>query len=626
MNYQSKSAEAINSILTNIYSNKYKTESDLTKDIQIKYNEVFNGITNYNINIPEIKSGDLPIVETILDSFYSVSSNLVDIWNKLKDLGEQSKDQFNNINSNLIELNTLINSVQNKLTEFQLYSSDSSDNFLWASDSFLNKSNIDLTKTTAFIDNKLGMAMLKASSLVSLNSSIKSVTIDKLNSVGVPGNNFVINKISGAKSIDDKNPEPQVVLESGINNLSSISNMFDSQPNSWFEWEVNNIPVTQKCKTQGASYVQDISGTSINILDSTSNFGWKKFIQWPGENTLDRGKDGTGYYLINTSTDKNAKIVLNIELNTPTKISCLEIIPQVIGGVYCIVKDITVFNSDKSNSKKIVEPSNPVYLTEKLNESIKHSTNNIPENNYSGTGLWTIDETEISSLQITLEANGNYIPPLGFGHEYYFQLINKTETTSFALIKFVGHSEYIQRQPNPEQAIQASSSGGNLSGIGTLVGTAVAGVGAGLIGQTVGALLNQSTDVNIMRQGSAFDIFNGNRSVVAIKDIELSLRTYVEQNVIYSTPYYFPKELKAVSIISTESIPESWQGDFIKYELSVDGFNWTEINPENKSTVNTAFFAKGSRSILVKITLSRPKDINKDTPMLMNYTLKGISE
>jgi len=180
--------------------------------------------------------------------------------------------------------------------------------------------------------------------------------------------------------------------------------------------------------------------------------------------------------------------------------------------------------------------------------------------------------------------------------------------------------------PNPDQGISTGVTGFNLSAVGQLAGAILGGTLGSTIGGVVGSLIGSSTSTSIVRQGDAYDIFDGSRSAIGLKDIDISVREYDTESVIVSQPHIFFKPIQAVSIIATESIPADWDNstDWITYEVSSDGTNWIKIIPQNRvnSSNDTAYIT--GNSVLVRVTLKRPSDRVNESPTLLSYALKCL--
>lgn len=626
---QSRAQKAITSIEQKIQNGEIGTEEVLLTNIQSAWKEIFSETLSSTIEVPDFRSGELPMKSSLEDPLFAAEQDINNIWDQLEHVRSDLVELFNREKSETASITTLLGAVQNKASRFQLYSSDSESSFLWSSDSFTSTDKIDQRYSTAFIDTEAGVVMLKATGLDSLLKYVTKFTIDKENSDGIPGNNLVVASEDGTGTPDSSSPEPQVTLQGATDLHSQVAYIFDNQPNTWMEWERNYIPRFQKAKSVGTAWKKDASGQQVDVVESTKDTsnqpaGWKKFIQWPGSQEYDRNSDGKGYYIADFENQKPAKLIFTIEFDQPRKISTIQVTPQILGGIYPIVRKLSVSRSGQEGYSRVL--AKDVYLTSKLNESLKTNRAGVPEGNYTGIGLWTVEDKLVSSISFSLEAGGYYTPDLGFGHHYYFRIINKRTETHVLFVSFVSNSTKVERLPNPDQGISTGVTGFNLSAVGQLAGAILGGTLGSTIGGVVGSLIGSSTSTSIVRQGDAYDIFDGSRSAIGLKDIDISVREYDTESVIVSQPHIFFKPIQAVSIIATESIPADWDNstDWITYEVSSDGTNWIKIIPQNRvnSSNDTAYIT--GNSVLVRVTLKRPSDRVNESPTLLSYALKCL--
>ena len=627
---EKRARDTLNSLERKIETGEIGLQEELLSSIASDWKNVFSVDLETTVEVPDFRSGELPMKSMLEDPLFSAEDDIRSLWDLMGQMRTRLKDMFNRFRSEVLSITDLIGQVQNKTSRFQLFSSDSESLFLWSSDSFTSLDKVDLESTTAFLDTSAGLALLQVTSLDSLIKYVSKFTIDKKNSYGVPGNNMEIASEQSSSSPDDSNIEPQVTLVGKTDLRSQVSYMFDSQPNTWLEWEMNYVPRYQKCKSVGTAWDKDASGQQIDVVGATNDSsgepaGWRKFIQWPGSPEYDRAIDNKGHYIANFVSDLPAKLVFTLELDSPRKISTIQISPQIMNGtVYPIVRNISVSVDGESGYVRTV--AKDVYLTTKLNESLKASRAGVPEGNYSGTGIWTIEDKAVKYINISLESNGSYTPSIGLGHHYYFRILNKKSQVKIAFISFVSHKEWTERLPNPDEGISTGSSQNSLATVGELAGLIFGGPVGGAIGQIAGSLLSWGSTTTVVRQGDAWDIFDGKRNAIGIKDIDVSIREYAEQSIIVSKPHYFSQNLRALSIISTEEIPVDWSSDveWISYEVSTDGHTWQKITPQNRSKgSNDTVFVTGN-TIQVRIAMKRPKDRSNESPILRHYSIKAV--
>jgi hypothetical protein len=625
-----RAVNALSSIKNDLSNGTLGTQEALLASIEASWGQIISGGLKSTIEIPDFRTGELPMKNLLEDPLFSSENDINILWDQLESIRSSLRDLFNLAQSESIAITTLIGEIQNKVVQFQLFSTDTSSLFLWASDSFTSRNYIDSQNTTVYIDTVTGICMLSADNTTSLNSTIEKFSIDTSNSYGIPGNNMEISAENGTSSPDSSTPESTVVLVGATDMRSQVAYMLDGNPSTWLEWEMNYIPQQQKCKLIGTQYHMDDSGSMTDIVKVTQDTsgqpaGWRKFIQWPGSATYDRNKDGKGYYIANFTQNNNAKMVITLNLSAPTKVSLITLTPQILSGVYTIVRNISVSNSQNSSYSKVI--AKDIYLTSKLNESLNTSRSGIPQKNYAGIGVFSMDDETVDTINITLEADGSYIPQLGLGHQYYFQIVHKQVQLHIAFFSIgLSNTTVTERLPNPDVGISTGASSSNLSQIGELAGLVFGGIVGGTIGQVAGSLLSVDKSTTVIRQGNAYDVLYGARSAIGIKDLDISIKQYAMSSIIISAPWVFAVPIQAVSIISTETIPSSWgtSTEWISYEVSSDGVSWQHIVPQNRSNgVNDVAMLSGTQ-VIVRITLTRPADQINSSPILNNYALKVL--
>jgi hypothetical protein len=652
---QEKAKGAIDKLDQDLSSGVLGTQSAYLSALQTAWNTVFSSIQEgTTVEVPSYRKGELPMLEDLQSPLLSASYDITSLWEQMSDMRYSLLNDFNTEVALRDDISYLIGEVQNKVSNFQLFASDNEELFLWSSDSFTSFQKVDKSRTTAHVDTGAGRASLSTKSWESLNTHISSVTIDSNSGAfeGIPGNNMVISDIGGSTDPNSADPEPTVTLEGSTDLHSIIGYAFDSSPTTWWEWESVYIPRNQKCKMVGNSYVTDSAGKTIDILratepgeqPTTSNAiptafpGWKKFIQWPGREDYDTGKDGNGYWIAETEKEKTARVTLHLALDGTTILSNIAITPKAVNGCIPIVRSIKIGNTEATEgyTKEIAKDA---YLTSKLNEGLDPTKTGIPEGNYTGIGVWSAGQEPVTDVWITLEGYNRYTPPAWFGHQYYYQVIHKHSSTSvLGFTVSSSNKTYTNREINPQSGVSAGSSKGDLSKVGmaagAVIGSFLPGIGTvagwltgGLIGSIAGGLIGSSSETDIVRSGNSYDIFDGTRSVIGIQDIDLSIKSYNTSSVVVSTPHYFTKPLDAVSIISTEVVPDGWDTntEWIQYEVSTDGQIWTKITPESRAdATNISVPVNGSTSISVRITLSSPSSSSTETPYVLAYCVKGL--
>jgi hypothetical protein len=282
-------------------------------------------------------------------------------------------------------------------------------------------------------------------------------------------------------------------------------------------------------------------------------------------------------------------------------------------------------------------------LNSATNGALNTSRVGIPQGNYTGTGLWFVPtSTPISFIRFALSAPQSYTPEYGFGHHYYVQFNQVTEKNSGFFGIGASSKTWIQqtREPNPMEGLITSvpnpsvDAKGVLTTIGAIAGSFIPGIGTivgGLIGSLVGdivdGLFHVTKTTKLLSNEDHYDELTGLRSAIGVTDIDISQRQYAQTSTLESTQLTFSKPLQAVSLITTEQIPDDWptDQDWIQYFVSTDQQTWQKIVPMQRTTgTNDVVKLNGEMSLYVRILLNRPANLPGETAAVLSYALQGL--
>jgi len=230
---------------------------------------------------PDLIPGNLPLADNLVVPYQAVENDLSELWSAWQTMRARLVSDDNQQSAAVAGLNTTLGMVQNLVTRYQLYASDSGNNYVWVSDSFTSTDFIDPANTTAYVDVTNAVVTLAVTALDTLAGAIASVSIDRNASVGLPGTNLVIAS-PGSGSLDSAHPEPAVVLEGATDSHCDITAIFDNTGSTWFDWESCYLPELQNLQKEGFS-VQDASRTDADIL-------WQKRRKQAGKGVGSPGK------------------------------------------------------------------------------------------------------------------------------------------------------------------------------------------------------------------------------------------------------------------------------------------------------------------------------------------------
>lgn len=637
---ETRAKSALDKIEKELADGTINSQTDLVAAIESAWKTVFIE-TNTQIDIPDFRVGELPLASMLIDPWTQVEESINEEWTEWENLRHLLGDDYNRLKAEVVGIDSLIGTVTTKTTQFALGSSDTIDRFVWASDSFLGYDYIDQDHTTAFVDTKSGVITLSVDSLDIIDSQISNLVVDKQNSVGIPGNNLEV-KDPGQAGLPEANPEPSPILYGDPDPHTSLTALFDNQPNTWFEWETNFLPQVQKLIKLRSAYVYDSAGgKEEDILNITGKkgWGWKRYILWPGDTNWDKGPDGDGYWIADFINQRLARFVFTITLSNPNTLSLIQLIPKTFGATYPIVESILI----SSDGQRWEEIASNVRLDSHINEAVPAGKAGVPEGNYTGTGLFFIPtKVPIQYIKISLKASDFYTPQNGFGHHYYVKFTQETVKHSGFFGIGASSKTWVQdtREPNPEEGLVTAPPGQGVDTkslftiAGAAIGSAIPGVGTvigGLVGSFVGSIIgglfSTKHESKFLSSEDHYDIFNGQRSVIGISDIELSRRVYSQSSQIISKQLTFSRPLAGAAIIVTEDIPQDWDHNmrWINYYLSVDGTTWKSILPENLATGDqTSIILNGEQNLYFRAELTRPSDKTEETSVLKAYAIKGI--
>jgi hypothetical protein len=516
---------------------------------------------------------------------------------------------------------------QSLVDEYRVWVSDSDPTFLWASDTFNDRSKVDGI-SSIFVDTRAGTLTLNPISSISLSDRITELTIDRKQSAGgLPGNNLEI-RAPGQVPFSGVNPEPRPVMyRDNRPRPDNIAAILDGNPDSWFEWERVYVPAPQPTIQVGQALVSDPAGTPNQGIPAMDN--WNCFIQWPGDQQIDQGRS----HVVTTKTKVKKKglagllglkktkttrtrvlnghplayfhpedredlvLALEITLDQPRPVSWVQLTPYLRGTAYPTVDQILVSN-DGSRWRRLLET--PTVLNPRINRGVDFTQLGAAASNFEGVGVWATPQVPIRYLRITLRQTQVYDTPLGIGHRFYTQNIPG--------------KKYKNGTPRQRRS----------SGPIPVVGSADSTLSAAP--QTDYSASETATQLEATE---LFDIFTAERQVIGIRDLLLEERTYAETGQFVSTPFILATPARAVALITTEKIPEDWAAaapdgkPWLFHEVSADGQSWQTIVPQvGQLQDSVVHFETPTTTVFLRTTFSRPLDRAGETPILQAYALK----
>jgi hypothetical protein len=163
------------------------------------------------------------------------------------------------------------------------------------------------------------------------------------------------------------------------------------------------------------------------------------------------------------------------------------------------------------------------------------------------------------------------------------------------------------------------------------VATAVGWIAAAaLVFSLASSLFGRKREVTIKAVEEGTDIFDGERSYIALRELNLIRSQFESSAELRSTPLDFTTPVSQIALYVTEQIPPEWeQRPWIRYYLSVDGESWSEVRPLSQTgDLQSQVYippAKVTSRVYFRAQFSRPADDVYRSPLLLHYALQGLS-
>lgn len=668
-------------------SNKYRLNNNLSiieeqakKALKITKEEmetkadalskVIESVRNFfaNIGKPSVKYRQAyqygpPYSSDYNKTINEIYDDLNTIWESVKTLEEGVVASFNYSQTERSLIQNEFQKVKDKLKDYVLLSDVSSSNVLIARDSFNDRSKINTNRiygTIADIDTAAGCITLAkvgttnhasktkikiekgAVSNKRLNSGIFGAIADNLignNSLfGNGSNGFAGNFHEVTTETDQYGLESNNIKFVGESNPhADITACIDDNPDTWFEYELVNLPDKYKdnpCKQFGFSFDAGKAGQIRWDIDPPFN---------------------------NKVGKKQLRLRTKLVLNTPETINSIVISP------YTPPNDGATKPFDVEDI--LISPDGIMPL-----ESI--FSGGVDNNN----GLSTVNEEDIKTgdrvfmfpkriakvIEIQFTQDTKY--DINVGHIYYNHIVTiKTTKKRFLRSTKRSYETTITRIDGPNIPLSATGVISEKVGGGAL-GEALDYIATG-IGETfdllllggIGSIFGKTTkEVTENRVEQGVEQFSGWRYCIGIKDIKILSTKYAEQSEIISVPFHSDNTIYKVSLRVNDEIPKAFQDEnpynWIKYYISHDCSTWYRISPqgypeifdennelipeiytfnslelEDSRAKNVGYIETSEpvNDVFLKIILTRPtnmEDSDRFTPVVYDYALRLYTE
>lgn len=602
----------------------------LSKDFNLNNIEIYNDIKNAYLEINQLKE----ILKT--DFNYSTLFNET-LKNKLKTL-------------------------QNEVNDIELYIKTPHEAVITAKDSFNNLNYVDKDQTTASVITTQGTITLERTG--SENHNNTEAKIEILNdSNGFPGNTHQVKILNpGEEGYNSTDNNKNIVYYGENNPHIHLVAIQDEEPDTWFEYELCNIPEHYKkdpCKGFGFEYEEGIV--------------WAKD---PEEGFL--------------------KLHLRITLPEAVTVNWINLnpyIPPFDGAEHMVIESIKTAPDETSIPTSI-------YKHDKINLSLisdlnrnnadTYNADQIPgQNDFTGQAVFTFAPRLVKVIDVVIRQDSKY--DCEIGHDYYLAIVKVkiTETSWFGLSKKTKYETHKWRVDGPKQSLDKLNEysrgsieemiigaiGGGIGGfqLGAQIGSAFGPIGAiigGLLGGLLGSLWG-GTDVDVVdkRIEAGIESFPGWRWALGIRDLNINSYQFAQESELVSTPFISPGPIEKVELRVNEQIPEEFlsgnsdqttyenKDNWLQYYISLDdGNTWHRIAPQNsqidnipktyyvnanippemhKEDVEYIEAENDAYEIRFKVKLKRPTDISdadsyspvlRDYELLLTTTIEGDNE
>ncbi|GIV21983.1 MAG: hypothetical protein KatS3mg023_3734 [Armatimonadota bacterium] len=430
-------------------------------------------------------------------------------------------------------------------------------------------------------DEFTGSLRLKSNSMQVVNNLISAVWIDRQNSIGIPGNNMVVQSIEqGEKGL------PTVRLVSETDPHANILLAFDNGLDTWLEWErLMVIPKQRLRKVEDCAYFADEAGELLSVRDVTAGHGWTVRVAYPGHEQLVSGVPLATFKEEPSVEDAPARLALELEFAETLNGVWLEIAPYRIGGRGTVLESAWVSEDGVNWRKSATGTVVPV------------------DGEVNGIRVYLHN---VRYARIWLRSTGWYMPRLGLGHPFAAAFMKQTRRSS--LLGFIplgsSTSRWVERLPTDEISVGTLSvaEDGNTKFVSRVVGGAVGlatgismkiltqaigsaavtalGAAAPVIGFLIGAvvlggLISTKVTREVERVVNGVDVFKGWRSAVGVREIRVVRRSYESYGEWTSRTYMFSKPVKQIALWVHDEVPE---GTEIHYFIKAGGGDWVELD------------------------------------------------
>lgn len=662
---------------------------DFRKDLNKSYfsivSSIFSNIKDYILNLgkPSFKKRKAE---------YSVNSddynqNNIEIVNDLRNAFTQANELKDLIKDNMnysILFNDFLKNSLNKIEDYSenlnVYIENPFKSIVTINENFRDLDTLDMNQTTATIKKELGQVTLGIKEHINqMISADDGTKIEILNSSNGYEGNF-------QQAITGKNDE-NIFIQREVNGVpkdkrswkgSGISYLYqatgnlrmnertiiDGNKDTWFEYEICNVPQSAKSKTCH----NELSDQGKKYRCTKNGWNWFYLIDGKEEIWAREPEKGTLKLDIRLTLPE-ARYSNYIDINSfimpyddyEQSFEDFEV-REVKIAAHEKGQRVTIYHRDQNVDPSVVGQMADYEKSNKMSKSSK---------------IFNFRPQDVKVVEFYLEQSKSY--DCYIGHPYYwFDAKYKIETDFIGISLDKDYEEVHLRIPGPGPnrddikveidsgtAFKDLLTGGLIGagigiGIGAMaglsslgpIGWAAAILGAFLVDTEVSTVYEKAT-------GPWLEAFKGWRYAIGIREVSLNSYVYEEEGVVITKNYEMPKQIKKVEVNITDDIPNAFfsnktddtsfknRMNWIKYYFSIDnGSTWHRITDNkthkdipgiyyvntdpidienNNRNIEFINSENNSKIIKFKAELSRPLDLDDSkyfTPVLDNISAK----
>jgi len=495
---------------------RWLSEVDLTTaDITGVELDIYSALIKSQFHRPWVPAPIAPLAEPtnlqelIGDHLNGARDEIQYQTSRVDNLYQWVNETTNTITAQVETVEKLATEASNDIQDIVQVVSQDPQFYFWVSDTFNSTSYVDTTATTALIDTDHGMVLLAPESL----EIVQDLNIELLSeeTVGIPGSNLLIIDKGNAGG-PAKEPDP--VFEKA--NSTDFANIFDNDPNTWFEVERNFIPPVQKLTRFGRAFVYNPAGEQLDVKVATGNLDWRAYVQWWNKPSSDTGDDGLGVWLAEfrdiedpttvrnqqtvsnslttASDDTSAHLAFSLSVGTPRALSYINLVPFQRTGQTLVVDSIKVFSRGQEvELARNVTATPTMTNVSQLNREILRRTGS-----QTTGGMFPVPtDRDIDKIEIRMSSAPIRVP-YGLGHPFAEKLEETRKEQRVVFFSIVSHESTWTRIPyneTPRQVEAKFSQGGILGSLPATLAD-VLGLGQNLFGK-IGQIQNQAQGVNM---------------------------------------------------------------------------------------------------------------------------------